>query len=301
MSAEAIAKALGGRKVGSAYVARCPAHNDHTPSLALRDGSDGKLLVRCHAGCTQNAVITRLKGNGLWPHKGIGPVRPLVRGEAPTPTTGANDDDAKRTELALAIWAEALPAKETLVEDYLRSRGLRLPESAYLCIRFHPGLRHTSGQIFPAMIALVKHGPTGKPTAIHRTFLRLDGRAKAPVDNPKMMLGPCHGGAVWLAEPTERLMIGEGIENTLTVCQKRDWPAWAALSTSGLKTVVVPDRVKEVLIISDGDDPGEAAARACAARLKRSHLRIQIARPHPGKDFNEMLLEYDSSHEKETK
>ena len=40
MTAETIAKALGGRKAGSGWTARCPAHDDHTPSLSIRDAED---------------------------------------------------------------------------------------------------------------------------------------------------------------------------------------------------------------------------------------------------------------------
>jgi DNA primase len=53
MNAESIAKALGGRKAGGGGTARCPAHDDRTPSLSIRDADDGKVLVRCHAGCDQ--------------------------------------------------------------------------------------------------------------------------------------------------------------------------------------------------------------------------------------------------------
>lgn len=35
MTAEAIAKALGGRKAGGSWTARCPAHDDRTPSLSI--------------------------------------------------------------------------------------------------------------------------------------------------------------------------------------------------------------------------------------------------------------------------
>jgi DNA primase len=51
MTAETIAKALGGRKVGSGWTARCLAHDDRTPSLSIQDADDNKVLVRCHAGC----------------------------------------------------------------------------------------------------------------------------------------------------------------------------------------------------------------------------------------------------------
>ncbi len=44
----------------------CPAHTDSTPSLHVSD-RNGKLLVRCHAGCSQGAVVTALRDRGLWP------------------------------------------------------------------------------------------------------------------------------------------------------------------------------------------------------------------------------------------
>ena len=61
MTAETIAKALGGRKAGGGWTARCPAHDDRTPSLSIRDADDGKVLVRCHAGCDQERVIAALR------------------------------------------------------------------------------------------------------------------------------------------------------------------------------------------------------------------------------------------------
>jgi hypothetical protein len=63
------------------------------------------------------------------------------------------------------------------------------------------------------MLALVSHGTSDAPLAIHRTFLVPDGRGKAPVSPAKMMLGPCRGGAVRLGEAGEVLMVGEGIRD----------------------------------------------------------------------------------------
>ena len=40
MTAETIAKALGGRKAGGGWVARCPAHDDRVPSLSISDADD---------------------------------------------------------------------------------------------------------------------------------------------------------------------------------------------------------------------------------------------------------------------
>lgn len=69
MTAAEIAHHLHGRKSGAGYIAKCPAHNDREPSLSLADGDDGRLLVYCHAGCPQAAVIAALKGLGLWPER----------------------------------------------------------------------------------------------------------------------------------------------------------------------------------------------------------------------------------------
>ena len=72
------------------------------------------------------------------------------------------------------------------------------------------------------MVALVTRGSDGTPVAIHRTFIALDGVAKAPVDQAKMMLGPCRGGVVRLADPSDVLMVGEGIETCLAAMQVTD-------------------------------------------------------------------------------
>ena len=45
MIAEALAKALGGRKAGCGWTALCPAHDDRAPSLSIRDAEDGRILV----------------------------------------------------------------------------------------------------------------------------------------------------------------------------------------------------------------------------------------------------------------
>jgi len=67
MTPERIARALGGaRRSGADWMARCPAHEDRNPSLALSE-RNGKLLAHCFAGCEQSAVIEALRARGLWP------------------------------------------------------------------------------------------------------------------------------------------------------------------------------------------------------------------------------------------
>jgi putative DNA primase/helicase len=289
MKAETIAKALGGRKAGGGWMARCPAHEDRKPSLSIRDADDGKVLVRCHAGCDQERVIAALRSRRVWDEDGHR-YRRLSR---LAPRVTANDesdrDDAKRSEAALAIWQSARPAGGALVETYLASRGLHLPPPRTL--RFHAGLKHPSGGMWPSMVALVTRGEDDTPLAIHRTFLAPDGAGKAPVDPQKMMFGPCRGGAVRLGLPRDVLMVGEGIESCLAAMLATGNPAWAALSTSGLRALDLPGDMREVIVLADGDDPGEAAARDCALRWKREGRRVRIARPPKGMDFNDLLVD----------
>jgi hypothetical protein len=39
------------------WIACCPAHNDRSPSLAIREADDGRVLLHCFAGCTALEVI----------------------------------------------------------------------------------------------------------------------------------------------------------------------------------------------------------------------------------------------------
>ena len=85
-------------------------------------------------------------------------------------------------------------------------------------------------------------------------------------------------------------MVGEGIETCLAAMQASGNPAWAALSTSGLRSLDLPKDVRNVIVLADGDDGGEAAALDCATRWKREGRRVRIARPPKGLDFNDMLM-----------
>ena len=291
MSAEIIAKALGGYRAGAGWVAHCPAHDDRRPSLSIRNSSSGPVLVRCHAGCEQEHVIEALRSRGLWADKRA---RLVARGAAaPKVERQPHQDNARRSQEALSIWRSTAPALGTLVEVYLGSRGIRLPKPSPM-LRLHGGLKHPSGGRWPAMVALVTRGSDGAPLAIHRTFLAANGAGKAPVDPTKMMLGPCRGGVVRLADPSDVLMVGEGIETCLATMQATGHPAWAALSTSGLRSLDLPQEVSNVIVLADGDNAGEAAAKDCAFRWKREGRRVRIARPPQGMDFNDMLAGHAS-------
>ncbi len=48
------------RECGSDWKARCPAHDDVNPSLSISEGDDGRVLLRCFAGCDAEEIAAVL-------------------------------------------------------------------------------------------------------------------------------------------------------------------------------------------------------------------------------------------------
>lgn len=48
------------KRNGQGWISRCPAHDDHTPSLSVAEGENGKILLHCHAGCDYPRIIAAL-------------------------------------------------------------------------------------------------------------------------------------------------------------------------------------------------------------------------------------------------
>ncbi len=48
------------KRAGQEWKARCPAHEDRTPSLSIGQGEDGRALLFCHAGCPVESIVSAL-------------------------------------------------------------------------------------------------------------------------------------------------------------------------------------------------------------------------------------------------
>jgi hypothetical protein len=56
----------GGPDRKGEYQAFCPAHDDRkTPNLRIREAEDGRVLLRCFAGCGQDKVLSALTKKGI--------------------------------------------------------------------------------------------------------------------------------------------------------------------------------------------------------------------------------------------
>ncbi len=100
ITATDIATALKAKQNGPAsWMACCPAHDDKTPSLSITDGDKGP-LIHCHAGCTQDAVVSELKARGLWKNGSINGTATKLAGDAPQFKTRSAAPRSKTIPLA---------------------------------------------------------------------------------------------------------------------------------------------------------------------------------------------------------
>ena len=54
---EFVGRLSGVKRKGDRFLALCPAHEDHKPSLSVSSGDDRRILVKCLAGCQTDAVL----------------------------------------------------------------------------------------------------------------------------------------------------------------------------------------------------------------------------------------------------
>lgn len=81
---------------GSKFQARCPAHDDRSPSLSIREATDGRVLVHCHAGCEVADIVESV---GLT----LGDLFPDDTRQAPAPTKKDFEGEYFYIDLAQSI------------------------------------------------------------------------------------------------------------------------------------------------------------------------------------------------------
>ena len=265
-----IAQTLNLRKTNTGFIGSCPVCS-YPGSLSVKE-NQGRLLTYCHAGCDSNSVFNAV----------------LKTKQSPTPTREFSL--ARSTnQYAEKLWQQSSSAKGSLAEIYLQHRGYRgpIPES----LRYLSDHQHKpSGQRYPVMLAKVtdQHGCF---LSVHRTYLSLNGKGKAPVEPAKMTLGSIRGGAIRLSEAKDQLILCEGIETGLALLHASQIPVWSCISAGGLKTVNLPTYIQTVIIAADYDKPGLQAAEEGAARFYKQGLTVKVIKPKLlGTDFADELL-----------
>ncbi|WP_426038263.1 toprim domain-containing protein [Cypionkella sp. TWP1-2-1b2] len=187
------------------------------------------------------------------------------------------------------LWATCKPLQGTKGESYLRGRGITCPlppSLGWAADAFHaPSARWLS-----AMVGDVATG------GVHRTYFEKSGIRLPKTASPKMMQGPCAGGAVALSEAQGPLVVCEGIETGLSLLSGHlASPAtvWAALSTSGMKALALPSAPGELIVATDSDDAGAGwlAGNALAERAAALGWAVSMLPAPEGQDWNDVLLQ----------
>jgi hypothetical protein len=279
--AATIARALGGKSTSIGFMCRCPVPShgngkgDRNPSLLVKDG-DRAPLFKCFAGCDVRDVLAELRARGLLDGAGI-PAACARRLPEPAPQHIPDPD-------AIALWGSAAPAGGSIVERYLRARGIT--------IELPPSLRCGGGCYLdrfelPAMVAAVQ-APDRRTIAVQTTLIDPRGDRKAQVRLPRKTTGALRAGAVRLGPAGDVLGLAEGVETALSAMQITGVPVWACLGSFRMCRVAVPDAVQELHLFGDNDDPGRDAVERAAHAHRHRRVVIHFP-PDQCPDWNDVL------------
>ena len=350
------------KKKGREYVGSSPFKAEATPSFfvdarkgvfkcfASGEGGDVFEFVRLVEGVDFKTALARLKELG-----GIASPEAVQQAAKRFEKTQARIDSQetqrkeKNIQRAQEIWRGAHAAQSTVVETYLRARGIDLyslekiygwrvpPQLRFVALPFprpathHHGNQANTAPVGPVMVGCILDDK-GDFCGVHRTYLTEDGTSKAPLPNAKLALGSVWGGLGWLYGPAigesgdaDTLVLGEGYETTLSVMAslaRRGQKVYGAsaltlgnLAGAGLGRgpehpkingrrlpslkpdperpgVVLPTSIKKLILLQDADgkDPlsTEHFMRRAVGKFSRAGVKVSVAVPEAGKDFNDM-------------
>lgn len=200
---------------------------------------------------------------------------------------------AVNAERISALWAECVPLVQgDAVGQYLKRRGIVGVWPLPACLRLHRGLTYWHEGVplgvFLAMVAPIV-APDGQVVALHRTYLRRDGR-KADVPTVKKLTaaaGPLAGASIPLHNARQGVIgIAEGIETAQAAHLASGLPTVAAYCAGNLAAYAWPTGVKRIVVFADADPAGAAAAQSLKARAVRAGLSVAVMTPStPGADW----------------
>ncbi|WP_373974950.1 toprim domain-containing protein [Chitinibacter sp. SCUT-21] len=281
-------------------------------------GGDGFALVMHLYNCGFNEAVKRVAaalGIHQDSHYNAGQFVPRI-------ATAPEIDQAKidrATAKLQAVFDAAEPvSKGNIAGQYLALRGLDISLHLYTDVLHSTNALDywhvTDNQpvklgVFPALVARIDK-PNGALAGLHRIYLNDNAHKLALLhtDNgeplPSKKLQAAHDGALsgaacrlFSVAAEGRLALTEGIENALAVHRMTGLAVWSCISAGGLRSVVLPDTVREVLIYGDNDLPdnqgrntGKLAALAAGERFIKEGRKCRIYLPPvAGADWLDVL------------
>jgi hypothetical protein len=98
-------------QAGGGWIARCPAHEDRSPSLKIDEGDDGRVLLKCFAGCSYESILAAIN---------LDPRDLHPEGEGGSSIPSGNTSTGQHPGCTLAQFSAA----KRLPDDFLRSSGV---------------------------------------------------------------------------------------------------------------------------------------------------------------------------------
>ncbi len=242
MTAPELAARLEATKTNAGWSAKCPAHEDKTASLSIGEGTEGRVLIFCHAGCQPRSILEKLNLtlSDLMPpktdtHNGTAPARST---RPPPPVKAAPNAPTKPARVWPTIEAAA--------------HGITPPGCTLVAVYQYP--HRTTGAPFAAVMRYL-HPTTGKTFRQLHAVTAPDGwTIGAPPE-----LWPLFQLAALPA--TGPVYVHEGEGKTLAACAiglpSTTSPGGAKGSA---RTDWTPLTGRDVIILPDHDAPGRAYA-----------------------------------------
>lgn len=256
----------------------CPScgRGERDKSAGLKMEPDGKGVVHCFR-CDYTESF----------RPELGSVRrvPTIK-----PEFRAQVQEERLNEWGTNLWNSTLEISGVALQ-YLKARRCQIPP-AETHLRWHPSLKHRSGYVGPALVALVTHVHTREHLSLHRTWITPTG--KADIEQPRLTL-PNHSlkdGVIRLYPDdwvSSYLGIAEGIETALSLAWAFN-PVWATIDAGHLAKFPVLAGVAEVVIAQDKDPAGMAAAAICATRWANEGRAVRVT-DQKQNDLNDVLKE----------
>jgi putative DNA primase/helicase len=218
---------------------------------------------------------------------------------APTEHDPGRRQDGKGdlNKLALAVWRHAEPFAGTLADRYLREGRSIIPDG--INARFDPRCQCGAGAakaFAPALIVPIEED--AGVVAIHRTFLRPDGRGKADMDEPKRMLGNPGSGAVrWGGIPLDGVLrLAEGVEDAASVMNLLGDGhfVWSVLGIERYQAIAIPESIHTVVIYSQHGGEAARAIERATSHLIANGRKLVVKPPPNAGDWNDLLREIRS-------
>jgi hypothetical protein len=206
--------------------------------------------------------------------------------QRPMPAKQLPPKDPPRWQKA---WAAAAPIAGTIAEAYLAGRGLAFadPEGRVLRFAATRWRRSPDGQLEkpPALLAALSDAVDGEQCGVINIFLEPSGADRLRDRKGKTVTGRQLGAVVMLSgfeEPTDGLVLCEGVETGIAIYQQELRPIWACGGTGLLTYFPVLGGIEALTIAADADSPGKKAAAQLAERWRQAEREVVIVAPPAG-------------------